>query len=685
MFVPIDTPMKVARLDITNHWPRQRRLTLTYYAEWVLGANRDISAPHIVTEFAADAHAVLARQHFSADCAGHVAFLAASERLHGATADRAGFLGRRGLEEPAGLLRIGVGEMFGSGMDPCAAVQIHLDLRPGEQRTIHYLLGEATSRENAIACIQQYRTTESISAAFAEVQRFWDRQLGGIEVHTPEPSMDLMLNHWLPYQALACRLWARSALYQSSGAFGFRDQLQDVLAFLMTRPQLTRDQILDATARQFAEGDVLHWWHPGTFAGVRTRCSDDLVWLPFVTAAYVEVTGDDSILDEIVPFLDAAPLAGAERERYDTYSQGNTTGTLYEHCRRALERGLTRGEHGLPLIGANDWNDGFDRVGERGQGESVWLGWFLHATLTAFAPLAERIEGRLAAAAMIDEAARLRMALDTAAWDGQWYRRAYYDDGTPLGSAANREAKIDSLSQSWAVLSGAAPHDRTSTAMRAVRHELLDESNQLLRLLAPPFDRGEQQPGYIKAYPPGVRENGGQYTHAAVWAAWAFAQLGDGPDAEVLFRLLNPVLRVHSAAEAARYRVEPYVVAADIYATPPHTGRGGWTWYTGSAAWLYRFGIERVLGMQRRGNVLYIDPRVPPDWKEFSIHYRTREAEYRIRVENPDGRYEGVAQVRLDGRVLDGIGIPVEDAGTHDVTVTLGARAAARPWSPVLW
>jgi cyclic beta-1,2-glucan synthetase len=685
MFVPTDAPLKVARLDVTNEWPRQRRITVTYYAEWVLGSSRDITAPHVVTELVPDADAVFARQHFDATRARRVAFLAASERLHGATADRAGFLGRGGLEQPAGLQRIGLGEVYGSGLDPCAAVQIHLDLKPGEQRTVHFLLGEADSRERAIERIAEYRTPQSVRAAFEQVQRFWDRQLGGIEVHTPEPSMDLLLNRWLPYQALACRLWARSALYQSSGAYGFRDQLQDVLAFVFTRPEHTRTHILEAAGRQFADGDVLHWWHPETTAGVRTRCSDDMLWLPFVTAAYVEASGDASILDEIVPFLEAPELVAAERERYATFPVGGDHGTLYEHCRRALSRGLTCGEHGLPLIGACDWNDGFDRVGEAGRGESVWLGWFLHVTLSAFAPLCENRESPIAAHALLAEAARLRTALHAEAWDGDWYRRAYYDDGSPLGSAANREARIDSISQSWAVLSKAAPAERATQAMQAVREQLLDRQNGLLLLLTPPFDRDDQQPGYIKAYPPGVRENGGQYTHAAVWAAWAFAQMQGGLEAEALFRLLNPVLRARTDEAVTRYRVEPYVVAADIYGSPPHTGRGGWTWYTGSAAWLYRFGVERVLGLQRRGRMLYVDPRMPPDWTEFSLIYRPADAEYRVRVENPTGEYSGVEHVLVDGIAMDGIGIPIFDSGVHEVVVTLGARNGARPWSPVLW
>jgi cyclic beta-1,2-glucan synthetase len=685
IFVPIDAPVRIARLDVTNIAPRDRRLTVTYYAEWVLGANRELTAPHVVTEMAPDAGAVLARQLFEEAGAGRVAFLAASERLHGATADRAGFLGRGGLEDPAGLERIGLDEVFGSGLDPCAAVQVHLDLRPGERRSVHFLLGEAASREEAIALIHSYRGEAAVDEAFAKVQRHWQERLGVLQVRTPEPSMDLMLNRWLPVQALSCRLWARSAFYQSSGAYGFRDQLQDVLAFLMTDPAIARRQILDAAARQFTEGDVLHWWHPDTTTGVRTRCSDDLLWLSFVTTAYVEATGDAAILDEEIPFLTAPPLSAGERERYAAFPSSGGAYTLYEHCRRALARGITQGEHGLPLMGANDWNDGFDKVGDEGRGESVWLGWFLYATLMGFAPLSERVEGGEAAAALRTEADRLRAALDTSAWDGEWYLRAFYDDGSRLGSATRSEASIDSLSQSWAVLSGAAPKERAAQAMRAVRGRLLDEEHRLIRLLEPPFDRGDQEPGYIKAYPPGVRENGAQYTHAAVWAAWAFAQIGEPADAEPFFGLLNPVLRARTPDDVATYRVEPYVVAADIYATPPHTGRGGWTWYTGSASWLYRFGIECVLGVQRRGPVLYVDPRVPADWREFAIRYRTGDAEYRIRVENPRGCYDGVEEVRMDGEILPDIAIPLHNSGVHEVVVRLGERRATRPWSPVLW
>jgi cyclic beta-1,2-glucan synthetase len=678
VFVPRKGTVKVVRVTLRNLWTRQRRVTATYYTEWVLGTDRRTMAPHLVTELERELGAVLARQCFRQEHGARVAFLASSEPRHGATADRAEFLGTPGsLSAPAALQRIGLAETYGAGLDPCAALQVHVNLAPGESRALHFLLGDGADRAEALELIRAWRDPAAAEAARADVEAFWDDLLGRLQVRTPEPAMDLLLNRWLPYQALSSRIRGRSALYQSSGAFGFRDQLQDVLAFLAIAPEIAREHLLRAAARQFTEGDVLHWWHPPTGAGVRTRCSDDLLWLPFAAAAYVEATGDAAVLDEEAPYLEGPELAAGEEERYDRFAAAPREGTLYEHCLRAIDRGSTRGAHGLPLMGTGDWNDAMDQVGAGGAGESVWLGWFLYAVLLRFAPLCEARGDAMLASAYLQRAEALRVAVESHGWDGGWYRRAWFDDGTPLGSARGMEGRIDSLTQSWAVLSGGADPARARRAMEAVAARLVREEDRLLLLLDPPFDRMQPSPGYIRAYPPGVRENGGQYTHAAIWAAWAFAALGDGDRAESIFRLLNPVLRVCDADDARRYRVEPYVVPADVYGAPPHTGRGGWTWYTGSAAWLYRLGVEAILGIRRRGDVLEVDPCVPAAWEGFEASYRFGRSTYRVAVRNTAAAGRGAAALEVDGVPVEGGRVPLADDGReHRIEVRTGSGVA---------
>ncbi|HET7460101.1 MAG TPA: glucoamylase family protein [Longimicrobium sp.] len=681
LLVPREDPVKVVRVALRNRWRRPRRVTLTYYAEWVLGADRRTMAAHVATELEPGLGAILATQRFREELGGRVAFLASSEARHGATADRAEFLGAPGsLARPAALARIGLGETYGEGLDPCGALQVHVDLAPGAEKTLHFLLGDGATRGEALDLVRRWRDPAAVDAARDGVEAFWDGLLGALRVRTPDPAMDLLVGRWLPYQALACRVWGRSALYQSSGAFGFRDQIHDVLAFLATAPELARAHLLGAAAHQFAEGDVLHWWHPPAGAGVRTRCSDDLLWLAFAAAEYVAATGDAAVLDEAVPFLAGRALDEGEAERYDHWAASGETATLYEHCVRAIEHASTHGEHGLPLIGTGDWNDAMNRVGPEGRGESVWLGWFLHAVLLRFAPLCRARGDAARAEAFRERAEALRQAVETGGWDGAWYRRAYFDDGTPLGSAESAEGRIDSLTQSWAVLSGGGCPERARAAMEAVWEQLVRGDERLVLLLAPPFDRGEPTPGYLRAYPPGVRENGGQYTHAAVWAAWAFTALGDGDRAGALLRLLNPVLRATDADGVARYRVEPYALAADVYGAPPHTGRGGWTWYTGSAAWLYRLGVEAVLGLRRRGGELEIGPCIPSSWPGFEATYRFGTATYQIVVTNPGRVCRGVGTIRLDGRRCAGVRVPLADDGrTHTVEVELGGARGNTP------
>ncbi|MCC6604076.1 MAG: hypothetical protein IT327_12750 [Anaerolineae bacterium] len=666
LFVAPDAPVKFVQLRLENSASRPRRITATYYAEWVLGTERSGTQPFIIPAYRPAQHALLARNPYNTEFAEAVAFLAASKEPHGFSADRTEFLGRLGsLSQPAALGRIGLSNSAQVGTDPAAIIQLHLDLPPGGSETITFLLGEGQDEADALALIERFRQPDSVNAARQATADLWDDVLGTVTVDTPDPAMNLLLNRWLLYQALACRIWGRSALYQSSGAYGFRDQLQDVMAVLHARPDLAREHLLRSARHQFEAGDVLHWWHPPSGRGVRTRITDDLVWLPYVTAVYCQTTGDTAVLDELVPYLVGDPLGKEEEERYGQYQQTETAESLYQHCCRVLEHAATQGRHGLPLMGGGDWNDGMNRVGIHGQGESVWLGWFLAATLQAFAELCQERGDGERARQLREQARAYREAIETEAWDGDWYLRAFYDDGTPLGSQQNRECRIDAIAQSWAVLSGLGDSNRVRQAMTAVEQQLINEEQRLLLLFTPPFDQTRQDPGYIKGYLPGIRENGGQYTHAALWTIWAYAELGQTEKAEALFRLINPIYRADTPEKAAHYGVEPYVIAADVYGVAPHQGRGGWTWYTGSSGWMYRLGIEGILGLRRCGDMLQIKPQIPPSWPGFEVVYRYGRSTYHITVtNNPDSAPE----LWLDGQMLtSGREMPLVDDGRKHV------------------
>ena len=549
----------------------------------------------------------------------------------------------------------------GAGLDPCGAVKVAFDLPNGQERETCFRLGVGRNPADVQELIQRFRRADASRIALEGVWEYWKRTLGAVHVETPDPAVNVMANGWLLYQTLGCRLWGRTGFYQSGGAYGFRDQLQDVMALVHAEPALAREHLLRAASHQFRKGDVQHWWHPPAGRGVRTHFSDDYLWLPYATCRYVACVADFGVLDERIPFLEARPIKPEEEAYYDLPNHSGESATLYQHCVRAIEHGLTFGTHGLPLIGCGDWNDGMNRVGNEGRGESVWLAFFLYDVLVKFARLARAHHDPAFADRCLANARQLQQNIEHHAWDGEWYRRAYFDNGEPLGSAVNPECQIDSLPQSWAVISGAGDPGRARQALQAVDQRLVDRDAGLMRLFAPPFDKSSPSPGYIQGYVPGVRENGGQYTHGAIWAAMAFALTGDSERAWELFGLLNPVHHGGTPQQIAVYKVEPYVVAADVYAVAPHTGRGGWTWYTGAAAWMYRLLVETMLGMNLEGDHLRLEPRLPSAWTGCKIHYRYRQTVYHISISRIAGDSAAENSLTLDGRELPGTTLPLRD------------------------
>jgi cyclic beta-1,2-glucan synthetase len=683
--VPPTDPVKLSRLRLCNRSARTRQLSVTGYVQWALGANGSTPAPFVITARDEATGAMLARNPWRPDFGERVAFFDMGGQQQSISGDRREFLGELGTVERPAALHDGapLSGRVGAGFDPCGALQTRIELPPHTRVDLLFLLGDAAAEAEAQALTERYRHAD-IDDVLATVAAQWSDVLDAVQVRTPDRALDILLNDWLLYQVLSCRVWARTAYYQASGAYGFRDQLQDVMALCVSRPDVAREQLLRAAGRQFAAGDVQHWWLPPKGQGIRTRISDDRLWLVYVAMHYVRVSGDRAVLDEALPWLTGPAIEDGAKDAFFLPGHSDDRASVYEHAARAIDSSLATGAHGLPLIGTGDWNDGMNAVGAGGRGESSWLGWFLLAAIAALAPVAERRGDHERVRRWRDHADALQQAL-AQAWDGAWYRRGYYDDGTPLGSAQNDECRIDTIAQSWSVMAGAddpatIDRERATQAMASVDRLLVDRADQVAKLFTPPFDGGQQNPGYIKGYPPGVRENGGQYTHGAIWSVFAWAGLGDGDRAGALFGLLNPIHHSASAEAVQRYKVEPYVVCADVYAAPSYAGRGGWTWYTGSAAWLYRAGLEALLGFQLRGDRLRIDPCIPRDWPGFELTYRHRGKQhvscYEVSVENPDRVCGGVASVEMDGQTLDAADAVtlVDDGGTHRLRVVLGRQ-----------
>jgi cellobiose phosphorylase len=681
MFVAIDAAVKFSVLVLRNDSGRSRRLSATGYVEWVLGDMRFKTGPHINTDIAADNGALYARNPYSNDFGDWVGFFDVDESDRAfatITCDRTEFIGRNGsLRRPAALRRVRLAGRVGAGLDACAAIQVPFELAAGQTRKIVFRLGMGRSTDEAGQLVQRFRGTFARQEALEAVHAHWKSTLGAVQVNTPDTALNLLANGWLMYQTLACRMWARSGYYQSGGAYGFRDQLQDAMALVHSCPALLREHLLLSASRQFVEGDVQHWWHPPSGRGVRTHISDDYLWLPLALCRYVHATHDMGVLTEGVPFLEGPPVPPTDDSYYDLPQRSMHSASLYQHAVRAILHGMRFGAHGLPLMGTGDWNDGMNQVGHHGRGESVWLGFFFCEVLRQFADLA-RGHGDAAFAQQCDnERKQLGAQLEANAWDGDWYRRAYFDDGTPLGSKDNIECQIDSIAQSWAVLSGVGDTLRVQRAMDSVAVRLVRPEAGVVQLLDPPFDRQGPNPGYIAGYVPGVRENGGQYTHGAVWATMAFAALGNASRAWWLMDIINPLHHGRTAAEVALYKVEPYVVAADVYGVAPHTGRGGWSWYTGSAGWMYRLIVESLLGLQLEvssdGALLHVRPCVPSDWPGFAVDYEFRGAVYRLQVEQAD-----VADVSVDGMLRAGHSVPLlAGSGTHEVRVRVARSRAS--------
>ncbi|NLC68115.1 MAG: hypothetical protein GX754_04870 [Clostridiaceae bacterium] len=658
LFMPVNDTVKISLVTLFNESGKGKKLSMYYYINPVLGVHEKDTMQYVRARMDKETGIVTAENPFNAEFPGRLAFVESSLPKDSYTFDYLEFVGAYGsLKNPVCFGSANKSKLSCSGemgFAPCIAIQVNVELEPGERKELVFLLGQGRDMGEVVNLCGKYTDTGNAREELKKVKKLWEDKLGTIQVNTPDEAMNIILNGWLLYQAISCRLWARSAFYQSGGAVGFRDQLQDVTALVYAWPELTWEQILLHSSRQFIEGDVQHWWHKESGKGVRTRISDDLLWLPYVVADYVSCTSDWDVLKEEVPYIEDELLGEGENERYGMPAVSEKKDSVYGHCIKAIEKTLDRGfgEHGLPLMGSGDWNDGMNMVGVKGKGESVWLGWFLCTAMKNFIPICEKVGDKELAGHFKELIGQIVMAIEEKAWDGSWYLRAYFDDGKPLGSSRNSECKIDSIAQSWAIISGLGKPERTREALNAVENHLVDRDAGIIKLFAPPFDKSDLEPGYIKGYVPGVRENGGQYTHAAVWVVLAFAKLGEGDKAYELFSMINPINHSRTPIEIAQYKTEPYVLAADVYATPPNTGRGGWTWYTGAAGWMYRVGIEHILGIKKRGESLVIDPCIPSDWPEYSVVYKYGSSVYEIHVKNPEKTCRGVKYIIMDGEKI---------------------------------
>ncbi len=666
LFVPVEDPVKIIKLRLKNLNSKTRKLSITSYIDWVLGFSRSKSSQTILTSWHEDSQTILATNSYNNEFAHRVAFLSHAQGSQSYTCDRKEFIGRNGsMANPAALRRKNLSRKSGGGLDSCGAIQTMIELGAHEEKDITILLGQDEDEEKAQQLSLKYKDKKYVESSFTEVLKNWDDVLTSLIIETPNKSMDMLVNRWLLYQTLSCRIWARSAFYQSGGAFGYRDQLQDVMAMVYSKPEITRAQIKLAASRQFPEGDVQHWWHPPTGRGVRTRFSDDLLWLPFVASYYVSVTGDSSILEELVPFIEAPQLTEEHDETYTQPRVSSEKASVYEHCLRTIDRSLKVGEHGLPLMGSGDWNDGMSQVGHLGKGESVWMAWFLIKTLKGFIPICEKRNDSKHVEIYRNHIKELKNSIESNAWDGEWYLRAYFDNGEKMGSHLSEECKIDAIAQSWSVLSGEGTRERSELAMAAVDKFLIDRENKIIKLFTPPFDNSSQEPGYIKGYLPGVRENGGQYTHAAIWSMMAYAEKNDGKTAVELFNLINPINRSDSRTGSEKYKVEPYVISADIYSVSPHQGRGGWSWYTGSASWMYRAAIESILGFNLHEKKIILNPKIPKEWDHFNISYRVGKTKYLMTVLNN----QTDSYLELDGIRMNDFEILIVDDGKEHLVV----------------
>jgi cyclic beta-1,2-glucan synthetase len=673
----------VLRLRLKNTGLKTRRLSIYGFNRWVLGVTPEATQADITTQFDRSAAALCARNPQAGPFAQRVAFAAIDQTKSVSwAADRAAFLGQPGSMAAPQAVRRGGPLNQAVGSQPCAALHTTLEIAPGETGELSFFLGEVGDEAELAPLLARWRVPGAVDTELAQVRNFWRDTLGGMQVETPCREIDIMVNGWLPYQNLACRIWGRTAFYQSGGAYGFRDQLQDAASLIYLRPDLTRRQILTNAAHQFVEGDVLHWWHPPLGTGMRTRFADDLLWLPYLTAYYINTTGDDSVMQAQARFVSAEQLDPGEDERFLQPQDSGESADVYEHCCRAIDRSLKLGVHGIPLFGCGDWNDGMSRVGREGRGESVWMGFFLYTILGDFLPWCDARHDGERAQRYRSFRADLLAALNDSGWDGDWYRRAWYDNGAPLGSKSSDECKIDALAQAWAIISGVASPERANKALDALEQHLINDDDKLIRLLTPPFENTPNDPGYIKGYVAGVRENGGQYTHAALWVVKAMTMAGRRERAAQLLKMLSPISHSSNTADANRYQVEPYVIAADIYGVAPHVGRGGWTWYTGSAGWMFRVAIESVLGLSlERGNSLRLTPHIPDDWPGFKLRYRLGDGTvYEVEVSNPNACAQAVLSAQLDGVAVpydaQGVAVPLaQDGGVHRLLLVLGHAA----------